>query len=47
VTLSYTFSSDDAAVGKVTFQIVGQILGGRDAISADNTAIAPPTRVTP
>jgi len=47
VTLSYTFSNDDAAVGKVTFQIVAQVLGGRDAISADNTAIAPPTRVAP
>ena len=27
VTLSYTFSNDDAAVGKVTFQIVAQISG--------------------
>ena len=47
VTMSYTFSQDDAAVGKVTFQIVAQILSGRDAISADNTAIAAPTRVNP
>jgi hypothetical protein len=46
VTMSYTFSSDDAAVGKVTFQITAQIISGRDAIPADNTAISsPPTRV--
>jgi PKD repeat protein len=48
VTMSYTFSSEDAAVGKVTFQIVAQIVSGRDAIPADNTAISsPPTRVNP
>jgi len=47
VTMSYTFSKDDAAVGKVTFQIVAQMLSGRDALPADNTAIAPPTRVNP
>jgi PKD repeat protein len=45
VTLSYTFSNDDAAVGKVTFQAVATIMGARDALPADNTAIAPPTRV--
>jgi PKD repeat protein len=47
VTFSYTFSSDDAAVGKVTFQVTAQILGARDALPGDNTAIAPPTRVNP
>jgi PKD repeat protein len=47
VTFSYTFSNDDAAVGKVTFQVIATIMGGRDAISADNTAIAAPTRVNP
>ena len=47
VAFSYTFSSDDAAVGKVTFQAVATIIGGRDALPADNTAIAPPTKVSP
>jgi PKD repeat protein len=47
VTMSYTFSQDDAAVGKVTFQIVTQVPGGRDAIPADNTAISSPTKVNP
>jgi len=47
VTLSYTFSNDDALVGKVTFQVTAEILGVRDAIPADNTAIAAPTRVNP
>jgi PKD repeat protein len=47
VTFSYTFSNDDAAIGKVTFEVIAQILGGRDAIPADNTAIALPTRVNP
>ena len=45
VTMSYTFSNDDAVVGKVTFQVVAQIMGARDALSADNTAISAPTRV--
>jgi hypothetical protein len=43
---SYTFTSDDAAVGKVTFEAIATILGGRDAQSADNTAIALPTKVS-
>jgi PKD repeat protein len=47
VSLSYTFSSDDAAVGKVTFQVIAQVLSGRDAIPADNTAISAPVRVNP
>jgi hypothetical protein len=44
---SYTFTSDDAAIGKVTFQAIATILGARDAQGADNTAIALPTRVRP
>jgi PKD repeat protein len=47
VTFSYTFSSDDAAIGKVTFQVTAQTVSGRDAIPADNTAISAPTRVNP
>jgi PKD repeat protein len=42
---SYTFTTDDAAVGKVTFEAVATIIVARDAESADNTAIASPTRV--
>jgi PKD repeat protein len=42
---SYTFTKSDATVGKVTFETTATILGGRDAVPADNTAIAPPTTV--
>jgi hypothetical protein len=44
---SYTFTSDDAAVGKVTFEAVATILGSRDALPADNTRISAPTHVSP
>jgi hypothetical protein len=37
---SYTFTSDDAAVGKVTFKAVATIVNGRDALPSDNTSIA-------
>src|SRR5947208_256037 len=43
---SYTFTNDDAAVGKVTFQAVATIMGARDALPADNTAMASPTKVS-
>lgn len=36
---SYTFTSGDATVGKVTFRTVATIASGRDALPADNTAI--------
>ncbi len=42
---SYTFTKDDAAIGKVTFHAVALIVNARDALPADNEAIAPPTRV--
>ena len=42
---SYTFTADDAAIGKVTFRAVAVISGVRDALPADNEAIAPPTKV--
>jgi PKD domain len=45
--MNYTFTSADATLGKVTFEAVATILGARDAFPADNTAIAPPTRVMP
>jgi PKD repeat protein len=37
---SYTFTPGDAAVGKVTFEAIATIQGARDALPADNTAIA-------
>jgi hypothetical protein len=45
-TFSYTFTEADAGVGKVTFKAVAQVLTGRDALPADNEAIAPPTKVS-
>ena len=46
VLLSYTFTSADATIGKVTFKAVASLLGARDALPADNEAIAFPTKVT-
>jgi hypothetical protein len=43
---SYTFTSDDGVVGKVTFKAVATIIGARDALPSDNTAIATTTKVT-
>ncbi|MGH7521481.1 MAG: PKD domain-containing protein [Gemmatimonadales bacterium] len=45
VLFSYTFTPDDAIIGKVTFRAVAVILDGRDALPADNTAIGDPTKV--
>ena len=45
-TFNYTFTSDDAAVGKVTFKAVATIVDARDAQPADNTVIALPTKVS-
>jgi hypothetical protein len=42
---SYTFTSSDATVGKVTFEATATIQGARDAVPADNTAITSPTIV--
>lgn len=44
---SYTFTADDARIGKVTFKAVATINGVRDALPADNEAIASPTKVNP
>lgn len=50
---SYTFTDEDALVGKVSFKAVATILPAsgccgplRDALPADNTAISPATKVT-
>ncbi|HXD12197.1 MAG TPA: PKD domain-containing protein [Anaerolineales bacterium] len=37
---SYTFTADDAKVGKVTFRAVADLVNGRDAFTSDNTSIA-------
>ncbi|HEU0246914.1 MAG TPA: PKD domain-containing protein [Gaiellaceae bacterium] len=42
---SYTFTSADAAVGKVTFKAVASLVNARDAAPADNEAISLPTKV--
>jgi len=41
----YTFTSDDAAAGKVTFEAVATIQGARDALPGDNTVVALSTTV--
>jgi len=43
--IAYTFTDDDRAAGKVSFQAVATLVGARDALPADNTALAPPTAV--
>ena len=42
---SYTFTSEDRSVGKVTFRATATILNDRDALPADNEAISAPTKV--
>jgi hypothetical protein len=44
---SYTFTSADATLGKVTFKAVANVVDGRDAWPADNEAVASPTKVSP
>lgn len=44
-TFSYTFTAQDAALGKVTFRAVAQLNDGRDALPADNEAISLPTKI--
>jgi Tol biopolymer transport system component len=43
---SYTFTAADAKIGKVTFKAIANVVGGRDALPADNEAIAAPTKVS-
>jgi hypothetical protein len=42
---SYTFTNDDGKAGKVTFKAVARLDSARDALPADNEAIALPTKV--
>ena len=43
---SYTFTAADASIGKVTFKAIAIVVDARDALFADNEAIAPATKVT-
>jgi hypothetical protein len=43
---NYTFTAEDARVGKVTFRATASIVGARDALSADNEAVSMPTKVS-
>jgi hypothetical protein len=43
---SYTFTQDDAKIGKVTFKATANILYKIDAIPADNEAVSSPTTVS-
>ncbi len=45
-TVNYTFTGDDAAIGKVNFRAVANLLTARDALPTDNEAISMPTKVT-
>lgn len=42
----YTFTTQDAQVGKVSFRAEATLEGARDALPMDNTAISSPTRVS-
>ena len=37
---SYTFTPNDATIGKVTFKAVATIVNSNDALPSDNTAIS-------
>jgi PKD repeat protein len=43
---TYTFTRDDASVGKVSFRAIATIQGARDALPGDNDVIALPTKVS-
>jgi hypothetical protein len=42
---NYTFTSDDATLGKVTFKAVATLSNARDALPTDNEAISLSTKV--
>lgn len=44
---NYTFTPEDAAIGKVTFKAIAYMVEGRDVLPGDNEAIADPTKVNP
>jgi PKD repeat protein len=43
--INYTFTSNDAAAGKVVFEAVATIQGYRDVFPTDNTAVSGPVKV--
>jgi PKD repeat protein len=43
---TYTFTANDAVMGKVTFKAVATIVDARDYIPADNTTTSLPTRIS-
>jgi PKD domain len=43
--IDYTFVAENRTVGKVTFEAVATLVGARDAVPADNAAIAAPSAV--
>ncbi len=44
---SYTFTPEDAQLGRINFRAVAVIVGARDALPTNNEAISLPTKVTP
>jgi PKD repeat protein len=42
---NYVFTDEDASIGKVSFQATATIVGARDALPADNSVTALPTKV--
>jgi len=42
---NYTFTSDDAQLGKINFEAVAITQGARDAVPSDNTFVSLPTKV--
>jgi PKD repeat protein len=43
---SYTITSDDLAMGKITFKAIATIIGHRDALPADNELISTPVKLS-
>ncbi len=43
---NYTFTAEDALMGKVTFRAIAGLLGSRDAFPGDNEAISLPVKVS-
>jgi PKD repeat protein len=43
---TYTFTPDDATLGKISFRAIATIQGARDALPADNDVTALPTKVS-
>jgi hypothetical protein len=44
---TYSYTPEDAEIGKVTFKVEAYILDHRDAYPADNAVTTPPIQVLP